>query len=457
MNGPSRRAVLENLGGSVVASGIGLSSVTAAGDPNAPIGSTSKIEGCDELSDNGILDAVDVEIGAVYINFLGPHWENCATTAEPCLGYYSMEDETVINQHIDWMRRSGISRLMFNFSVMDDRKYADAFFEASATENIPIEMFYNISNALKWRGDRTISEQIERHGEYIRSEFLSLPNVSKRAGRPTISFWDVDFLAWGGNEDSKDVKNAIHEEYGSYQALVDHIRTEFSLDGTNPYLIGDFQDHAIDGFPQEYAELNAQFDAAMTWTGKLKIGGSVPWEEARDHARENFAALERFAKDNGLDLMPTAYPGFDDRHNSCFGSERYVERSPEHFRELLEIADEYKTVDRINVATFSGWPEGHQIEPGSFQGSEYGTEYLETLRSFALDIDAKTPTPTEPPTETSSPTPTTVATDTSQSTISTTTEESTETVVDNASGFGASAALLGLGSYVYRLHQTEGE
>lgn len=447
--------MLKSVGGGVVATKFGSFSAAAAGEPIEGAASNSKIDvkNCDELPENGILDAVDMEIGAVYINFLGPHWENCATTAEPCLGHYSMDDEAVVNQHIDWMRRSGISRLMFNFSVMEDRKYADAFFEASATENIPIEMFYNISNALKWRGDRTITEQIERHGEYIRSEFLSLPNVSERAGRPTISFWDVDFLAWGGNEDSRDVKDAIDDEYGSYQALVEHIRTEFSLDGANPYLIGDFQDHAIGGFPQEYSDLNAQFDAAMTWTGKLKIGGSVPWEEARDHARENFAALERFANNNGLDLMPTVFPGFDDRHNSCFGSERYVERSPEHFRELLEIADEYRTIDRINLATFSGWPEGHQIEPGAFQGSEYGTKYLETLRSFALETDKETSTPTEAPTAT----PTASTTEASQSEESTTSEKNPKTTVDNASGFGVSAALLGLGSYVYGLHQTEKE
>lgn len=78
------------------------------------------------------------------------------------------------------------------------------------------------------------------------------------------------------------------------------------------------------------------------------------------------------------------FPGFDNRDNDRWGVDRYVPRDPSHLRQLIELAERYKTTDRINIATFNGWAEGHQIEPGSFRDEDYITEYLDVIRDSQL-------------------------------------------------------------------------
>ena len=117
--------------------------------------------------------------------------------------------------------------------------------------------------------------------------------------------------------------------------------------------------------------------------GKLEVDGKVSQQERYEELEEIFSGYEEFNNDYGTEFVPLVSPGFDDRWNDCgWGENRYAPRSTEHFRNLLDLAEEYKTIDRINVGTWNGWPEGHMIEPGVFRGEDYGKDYLEVLRDF---------------------------------------------------------------------------
>lgn len=376
-----------------------------------------------------------VDVGAVYIPFLGDMWGRCAK-GQPAVGQYGMTDSTAVNRHVDQMQGFGISTVMFNFSVLDDAKYFERFVEAELTDDIPIDLFYNISNALKWRGDKTVKEQLDAHAEYIREQFLRRENVSTHYGRPTVSFWDVDYLTWGGNEQSADVKRGILDEWGNYEDFMTYLRSQLTVDGTDPYLIGDFHDNAIGGYSEEATELNRQFDAATNWTGLTNPGETVPWEDAFEHMRRNYEAIRSFTEEHDMNFAPMVLSGYDDRGNECWGGGKHVPRAPEHLASLLELADEYRTTDWINLATFNGWPEGHQVEPGRFDGTDYGTAYLEAIEEFQ-----KTPPTTSTITTTTPPTTTTTSSPmTNTGSPSTTSTESSSTTSTESQATGTTTA-----------------
>lgn len=75
-----------------------------------------------------------------------------------------------------------------------------------------------------------------------------------------------------------------------------------------------------------------------------------------------------------------AFPGFNER--GCRESNRRIPRSPEFFESVLELSDEYRTTELINIVPYNNWKEATTIEPGTFRGENYGTAYLEKVAEF---------------------------------------------------------------------------
>ncbi|WP_435335183.1 hypothetical protein [Haloarchaeobius sp. TZWWS8] len=321
-------------------------------------------------------EETDLTLGVVYIPFAGDKFGKCTDVCHPELGQYGDPiPSTVSSQHASWLREAGVSTVMFNFG--ESRVDYDRLrtFLRTPLDGLSVEPFYVISQAL--RRDR----DIEADFEFLRENLLSTEHASTIDGRPVVTFWDVDFLAWGGSEASKKAKRTI-EEMGGYAAFVDYLREQLTVDGREPFLVGDFFDHAIGGYGAEYAELNKQFDGATNWINAFGDDGTTDWATARAHVEANFSATRSFCDEHDMAYFPMTYPGFDDRHNSCWGGDRYIPRAPAHLRELLELAGRYGT-GRANVATFNDWTEGHQIEPGQFRDDSYGTAYLDVLSEFS--------------------------------------------------------------------------
>ena len=84
-----------------------------------------------------------------------------------------------------------------------------------------------------------------------------------------------------------------------------------------------------------------------------------------------------------MEFIPIARPGYDERWDTgdYRTTERYLPRDPERFRQLLQLADQYRTTERVFVC-YNDWIEGHTIEPGTFTGTEFGTKYLEVVKEF---------------------------------------------------------------------------
>lgn len=323
--------------------------------------------------------AEPLDIGVVYVPFAGGKIGRCTSAAAPEVGRYGDPiPSTTVDRHVRQLSNAGVSSVMFNFgeSEADYARY-ESYDGVESTRELGIEPYYVVGQAMRRERD------VERDLTYLRDQFLPRDHARRVDDRPVVTLWDVHYLGWAGDEASRAVKRRIDEEWGGLREFVRFVRDALTLDGTEPVLIGDVHDNVLDGgFSSNYEALNAELDGVTTWTGLLRPGETVPWKEARDHVERNFAALAEYAAANDLRFEPTAFPGFDDRANECWGDDRYVPRDPSHLRDLLELAAKYATHGRATVATFNGWAEGHQIEPGRFGDEDYETSYLDVVAEF---------------------------------------------------------------------------
>lgn len=337
-------------------------------------------------------ESTDLSAGAVYIPFMGgpgdqSKWPDCAV-GEPEVGQYSHEESdfeekgrSATNSHIEQMQNHDISRVMFNFGEeAEDYERLRNFKSVEKFGEIEIECYYVISQAMRRERD------FKQDFEFVRENFLTEDNYTTFDGRPVVQFWDVGYLTWGGNEQARQVKNRIEEEWG-FGGFVDYIREELTVGGTDPFLVGDFHDlgqiYSEGNASEEMLEMFRKFDAASTWTGRNPYNETIEWEEALAHVESNFEGYRNLISEYNMEFIPTTFPGFDDRANECWGGDRHLPRDSERFRTVLNLANEYRTTEFINIATWNDWNEGHQIEPGSHMGEEYGTEYLEVVADFA--------------------------------------------------------------------------
>lgn len=306
-----------------------------------------------------------------------------ADAVEPAAGTYTSRDVEAVSRHADQMQGHGVTSVVLGYNGKDSENWRpEAILDVPLMAELPVEPNYTVSNALDWLNEGGgVREQLEDDLGYIRETFLSRENARRYDGRPVVSMWGVNWLAWGGNPAASRAQDEVLDEWGDWAGFVDYLRESLTVDGTAPYLIANVGT-GLSNAPDQYGPLDREFDGWTTWTGKPRPGETTPWEDAYRRVEENFAALSRAAVDLGVDFAPTVFPGFDDRHNSCWGSDRHIPRGVDHFRQLLAGADEHRTVDRINVATWNDWTEGTQIEPGAFRGTDYGTAYLDAISAF---------------------------------------------------------------------------
>lgn len=326
-----------------------------------------------------VFEDTRLDMSAVYIPFTGDKMkvQDCVNEVQPAVGEYGDPiPPEISSRHIDQMQGHGITTVSFDFGEgREDYFRWETFTDSQLFSEIDVECYYVLSQALK--RERPIGNDFE----FIRENMLQLENYNTVNGRPIVQFWGATFPAWGGTERSRQVKDEIMDEYGGFEEFMGYIRSELTINGKNPFLIGEFRNTGIGGVPEKYQELFSQFDAASSWTGVLEAGETISQETSYKQTRRNFEGLRSLAEKNDMEFVLTVYPGFDDRHNKCWGEDRHVPRSPEFMSKLLNLADSYRTIDKINISTFNGWGE-NPIEPGTFRGTNYGTDYLEVVKRF---------------------------------------------------------------------------
>lgn len=178
-------------------------------------------------------------------------------------------------------------------------------------------------------------------------------------------------------------REKVEEEWGGHKAMISEVRQQLRLDGTDPFFVVGLA--GLDGtYDTKLAEFVTPVDAVTTWQGAGAWGddNQATWEEAHRFMDEMIRGHREFMDAHDMEFIPYVFPGFDDRHNTWWGGDRLTPRSPSHLAQLFELADEYRTTDMVNIATWNDWTEGSVIEPGTFRGNDFGTAYLEVVEDF---------------------------------------------------------------------------
>lgn len=308
----------------------------------------------------------DFDIGMVYIPFVGNSFGRSTGARMPAVGYYDMSDSHTINRQIDQMQGHGVTTLMFNYGEdIDDFNRFRQFRQAELTSEIALEAFWTIHRPFQRGLD--IGQQID----FFREEMLPLENYNRYEGRPVVQLWAAGALYW-----NDDINAGLTETYGSPESFIRWFRDQLTVGTTEPYLI------CNDPHPGDRPVFAAEFDGFTDWFGGLH-GRRYSWEEFTDTKYSNGLYAHLYAEHEGVDFIPMAVAGFDDSVAS--GEFRgVVPKSPANLTEMLfDFSDTFRTRNRINIATFNDWMEGHQLEPGQMDGIEYGTAYLERVKEYA--------------------------------------------------------------------------
>lgn len=331
----------------------------------------------------------EIEIGAVYMPFFEheEQWDDCAV-GTPAVGTYYMDDEEALNRHGDLMRGHGISRLQFDFI---NTGHWEPFLETrenTILEEVSLECMWVPGNFIAFT-DEEYSERFEKTLNVTRENFFEQNNYSTINGRPTVKIWDAAWLTWAGDENSKEAYDFVENEIGGFERFGDYVRERLEYNGKKPYLIGGLSDFGWlyaesggDWIDDELMEMAEGFDALSNWSGPIEPGADISNEEFLDFQETSFEGYRSFTEENDQDFIPVVHPGFDDSENPCWGENRYTPRSTDHYQDVWSLANDFATRDRIDT-TFNTWGEGHMIEPGTYDGDNFGTEYLEVVKDFA--------------------------------------------------------------------------
>lgn len=348
-------------------------------------GSTQSTTQNQYVREYSVLDEREFDVGVWYLPFFDDpnRWEECAPEGEPEVGRYEHGDQKVVSQHVDQMQGHGISPLIYELAVPEGPEPFLPRLDEQVPTSIDIEVSWDFIDSMRWRGGRTRREHLDAMMEMIHEEFLSREFANRIDGRPSLSIWGAGGVPHPGV--ATEFEEWVLTEFGSFREFAQYKREKLTVDGTEPFLIGGFgrlgEAYAAGHAGEQEIEYATEFDAAMSWMGKLIPEETVSVEERFDIVEENFRGYAELHDDYGLEFVPCVFPGFDDRHNeNCWGDNRVTPRDPDHFERMFELAEEYMTVDRISVGTWNDWPEGTVIEPGTFRDEAFGTDYLEVVK-----------------------------------------------------------------------------
>ena len=316
------------------------------------------------------------DIGAIYRPAAGGNWDSCIEGA-PAVGEYDVPPagETLASQ-FDQAQWAGIDRWVVRTTDTRQLEAVRALSESPLGGAVPVEIAFDPHRALE-------SGTIESTLSAINDHVAAAPAYATRDGRPVVSIPNL-----GAYDDEREgfyPHPNVTSAFESGTGFVDTLRETLTVDGADPYLVGGLGMRSLHNYEtnltEEYRAFAGGFDALFQdpWDPGE---GTVPWETAFQRNSDRLFAARKLADDVGIGFEPVVFPGWDHTQNSCLDSEEVIPRSPDHLAAFLRVADLYGTTGRIRIDSFNDWAGGTQIEPGRAHGTDYGTSYLESVRSF---------------------------------------------------------------------------
>lgn len=309
----------------------------------------------------------DVLFGAFYFTWFTSHgwqWNNVQATngstayGTPLLGLYGSGDQNVIARHIDWAQRFGIDY----FAVYVPRsKYLgiqdagiDPLVQSPLMNDFKFTFLYNIED-LPGRGDLTNPNnyaQVKEDFTFMAAHYFSHPSFLKTKGMPVVQ---MDITA--------DIKTDI-------AAGIAQLRNDVRDAGYEMFLIGG--EMAWKREPIDLKRLRA-FDAISAY------GFPPGWAryQAPSATLSEYSRWQDAARAADVELVPSTFPGFDNRQTRDRTIKYSVTKSPEFLAANMKVGLKFLDKSRImTVASYNDWGEDRFIEPTL----EDDFKYLQTIR-----------------------------------------------------------------------------
>lgn len=300
----------------------------------------------------------------------------------PLLGEYRSDDSQIMRTHLEWAQEFGVDVFYVSWVGYDrdpdviyfDRNLQQLMNHAALFETErQVAILFESADRFNREPDGTIHfdrpDNVERlltDFEYLAEQYFEHPQFLRVDGRPVVYLYET--LAFRG------------DVAGTFQQLRQHLNAHAGLE---LFLISSDAHPLADPEDQRNAQQARQFDGISLWAAGYMVSGDYggPYEDYLRRGNERWA---NFSQQNNREFMPSVIPGFDQRWVS-WGNHTSVplERSPERFRERLEIVKPFLTGRRLlRIDTWNDFFENTVIEPTQ----EEGFAYLEELRQFRARV-----------------------------------------------------------------------
>lgn len=297
-------------------------------------------------------------VGAHYYTWYGPdnHWD-AGYTGTPALGEYDSTDESVVDQHVEWAADSGID--WFNATWWGPDSYAARALEnhvapAMAGTDVEFSVLYEPKGRFDYADERVDfdergnRETLAADLDHIASRLVDNPNYFHVDGQPLLYVYIAKTF-------EGDVQGAFAD---AQQAA-----------GTEFYLVGDY------GWNVQLP--SPAFDAVSPYNVYRPVeginDGFAEWVD------ETYAVWDQVCEDLDLDFVPLSLPGFDNTEAEwATNGQPVLERSPERYRKICEVARRYMEAapELVLLTSFNEWHEYTSVEPGE----PFGETYLDLTR-----------------------------------------------------------------------------
>ena len=275
----------------------------------------------------------------------------------PALRHYSSRDAAVIASHIDQSHRANVDFWALSWwgpTSAEDTTIRNSILANPRAGELQYAIHYESAGRFGSMDNPNFDKMLPDF-RHLAQNYFGNPNYLRIDGKPVVFLYVT--RAYFNTQASRDavanVRQAIHNEFGY-----------------DMYLVGD------DFFTTDVVEQRAKLWDAITnfdaYGSVLASGGST--QAALNTLTSYYNNARTKAHTWGVDFIPTASPGFNDRgvREGHTAAPRYMEDAPtvvegSLFRKMLTDVvvprTDAATGDILMINSFNEWHEDTQIEP----------------------------------------------------------------------------------------------
>jgi hypothetical protein len=321
----------------------------------------------------------DFVVGASYMTFWGTgmnsDWSSGAVY-QPILGSYSSSNTTIADQHIKWARDSGIHFFYLDYGWAEpadqrlmDNAAVNGLLKADGMKDFSFCIFYHPNRVLYTVGNLSFVNEtgIREDFFHMNETYFNYSQYLRLDNRRVVIL--ADFPEYQ-NKSLTD---------GEVNSLFLNLTETYGL-----YLIPAFWPNSAPGIL--YGSAGLCYGSITLWglNTIIEFNKTISYSEYVNKTKEYFQKWVNIAAKFGVGFVPLICPGYNNMIYAYMNNtpNRWwgiVNRDPEGFREVCQLAKNYSTLPyhMILLFTWNDFKEATSIEPTT----DYGYTYLNIISS----------------------------------------------------------------------------